>query len=101
VSVNPLRGEAALLLGSTEYKFRPTFAALCAVEAEIGSIFRLVERAADGDLSLADLAALLWHCVDDARPLERAEFSQALIEGGLVRAAPVARQMLRQALEGL
>lgn len=100
MSANEARGEVSLKLRDAEYTVRPTFSALCAVEAEIGSIFRLVDRAAEGDLNLKDLTALLWHCVDRAQVSDRTAFSEAVLAGGLMQAAPIARHILRQALEG-
>jgi hypothetical protein len=43
---NAVRGEASLRVGGEALVLRPSFAALVAAEAEIGSLFGLVERAA-------------------------------------------------------
>ena len=59
--VNAERGEAALEIGGEVVALRPSFGALVAAEAELGPLFDLVERAADGKLSLRDMAALFWH----------------------------------------
>lgn len=100
---NALRGESAVL----GYKLRPTFEALCQAEAELGPLFALVERAAAGGLTLSETAALLWWCVDPGpvpgasggRP-ERAAFGEALLAGGLAKATPAVRDVLRQVLAG-
>ncbi len=40
---------------------RPSFAALVAAEEELGPLFALVERAAEGELALSEIAALFDH----------------------------------------
>src|SRR3546814_13247409 len=52
-------------MGGRGSVLRPSFAALVAAEAELGPLFALVERAADGGLTLNELAALFWHCIVD------------------------------------
>ncbi|MGC4250709.1 MAG: gene transfer agent family protein [Sphingobium sp.] len=66
-AANAARGEAALDIGGEVLTLRPSFAALVAAEEELGPLFELVERTADGKLSLGDLAALFWHCLTDRR----------------------------------
>ena len=99
--MNPLRGEAALRLGGVELTLRPSFEALVAVEAELGPLFALVERAGEGRLALSEMAALFWHCLAE-RPegLTRDGFGQALVEGGLAAAMPALRQVLGQVAMG-
>lgn len=60
---NVLRGEAELRVGERRLVLRPSFAALVAAEEELGPLFALVERAADGRLGLGELTSLFWHCV--------------------------------------
>ena len=101
MSANPARGEAALVLGGETIVLRPSFAALMAVEAELGPLFALVERAAAGGLGLGEMIALLWHCRFDAPAgLERAVFAERLVEGGLAGATPALRVLLGQILAG-
>ena len=95
---NPARGEAALPVGGETLVLRPSFAALVAAEEELGSLFALVERAAEGGLGLAEMASLFWHCADGGR-LARA-IGEALAEQGLARATPVLRALLTQILQG-
>ncbi len=59
-------GRAARLL-----VLRPSFAALVAAEQELGPLFALVERAAEGRLALGEMVALFWHCL--ARAARRAD----------------------------
>lgn len=98
---NPVRGEATLRVCGLELVLRPSFSALVAAEEELGPLFALVERAAAGGLTLAEMAALFWHCLRE-RPegLTRAAFSDGLAAGGLVQATPALRVLLRQVLQG-
>ncbi len=64
MSANPARGEAAFVVDGKAIVLRPTFEALIAAEAELGPLFALVERAAAGDLKLAEMTALFWHCCE-------------------------------------
>ena len=98
MSVNPLRGEAELVLGGQSLRLRPTFTALVAAEAELGPLFALCERAAAGQLTLAEMVALLWHCL--AEPQPRDAFADALVRGGLANATPALRVLLGQILAG-
>jgi hypothetical protein len=99
LSANPLRGEAAILLDGVEVVLRPSFAALVAAEAELGSLFALVERAAAGTLTLAEMAALFWHCAVTP-PTARPAFCEAVVAGGLARATPALKLLLTQILAG-
>ncbi len=96
---NPVRGEVALKLGIHSLVLRPSFAALVAAEGELGPLFALVERAAAGGLTLAEMAALLWHCLDDAA-MDRDEFSEAMLAAGLAKVTPALRTLLGQILAG-
>ena len=98
---NAARGEAALSVGGERLTLRPSFAALVAAEEELGSLFALVERAADGRLKLTEIAALFWHCLAK-RPdgLTRERLGEAVAEQGLARATPVLRVLLTQILQG-
>ena len=98
---NALRGEAELAVGGQRLVLRPSFGALVAAEAELGPLFALVERAADGRLGLGELAALFWHCIKD-RPeaLTRETVGEAVIAHGLAAVTPVLRILLGQILQG-
>jgi hypothetical protein len=101
LSANRLRGEASLEVGGQTLVLRPTFSALVATEAELGPLFALVERAAAGELRLAEMVALFWHCID-ARPdgLSRERLGDALVELGLATVTPALRVLLGQVLQG-
>lgn len=100
-AANPLRGEAELRIAGDVHVLRPSFAALVAAESELGPLFALVERAADGRLALGELAALFWHCVKD-RPatLTREAVGEAVVTQGLAAVTPALRLLLGQILQG-
>ena len=98
---NALRGEAELRVDERRFVLRPSFAALVAAEAELGPLFGLVERAADGRLGLGELAGLFWHCVGE-RPevLTREAVGEAVVAQGLAAVTPALRVLLGQILQG-
>lgn len=100
-AVNSLRGEAAFEAGGAAFILRPSFAALVAAEEELGPLFALVERAADGRLTLGEMAALFWHCITD-RPAEltREAVGEAVVACGLAAVTPALRVLLGQILQG-
>ena len=79
---------------------RPSFAALVAAEEELGSLFAMVERAADGRLRLAELATLFWHCLVDRSAVTRDEVGEAVVALGLTACAAPLRVLLEQILRG-
>ena len=96
-----MRGEAALVVGGERLTLRPTFEALVAAEEELGPLFALVERAAEGRLKLGEIAALFWHCaVDRPEALTRERVGAAIAEQGLAQATPVLKVLLTQILQG-
>jgi Phage tail tube protein, GTA-gp10 len=100
-AANALRGEAELRLAGAVYMLRPSFAALVAAEAELGPLFALVERAAEGRLTLNEIAALLWHCIADRPPaLTRATVGEAVVVAGLAAVTPALKTLLMQIMQG-
>lgn len=100
VAANPLRGEATLAVNGVTYVLRPSFENLVLAEAELGSLFALVESAAGGALTLSEITALLWHCLPaEGRP-ERIAVGQAVLTMGLVAATGPVRAVLAQVLQG-
>jgi len=98
---NAARGEAALSVGGERLTLRPSFAALVAAEEELGSLFELVERAAEGRLKLGEIAALFWHCIaGPPEGLTRARLGEAVAEQGLAKVTPVLKVLLTQILQG-
>ena len=98
---NPVRGEASLMVGGAPIMLRPSFAALVAAEQELGPLFALVERAAEGRLGIGEMAGLFFYCAAD-RPddMTRERIGQAIAETGLAGTAPVLRVLLTQILQG-
>ncbi|HEY4548026.1 MAG TPA: GTA-gp10 family protein [Pedomonas sp.] len=100
-AANPLRGEVALQLAGRELVLRPSFAALVAAEAEVGPLFGLIERAGEGRLTLHELAAVLWHCLDEVPgSSDREAFGEALLAEGLAAVMPAFRQLAVAILGG-
>jgi hypothetical protein len=100
-AANPARGEASFSVDGVEILLRPSFAALVAAEAELGPLFALVERAADGRLGIGEMASLFFHCAADLPDgVTRDRIGQAIAEGGLTKATPVLRVLLTQILQG-
>lgn len=102
MSVNPVRGEASIRVGGEVLKLRPSFSSLVAAEVELGSLFALVERAAEGELSLAEIATLFDHLSVEERPvgIDRARIGEAIVETGLVAITPQLRAILGEILKG-
>jgi hypothetical protein len=98
MSPNPARGEARLTVGDAAILLRPSFAALVAAEAELGPLFALVERAAEGRLGLAEMAALFAHCADGA--VTRDQIGEAIAKQGLAKVTPALKLLLTQILQG-
>ncbi len=99
MTANSLRGEASLTIDGAPHLLRPTFAALVAAEDELGPLFALVERAGAGQLRLAEMAALFWHC-RVGREVTREAVGEAVLALGLARCARPLRVLLGQILQG-
>lgn len=101
MSANLARGEAAIIVAGEALVLRPSFEALVAAEEELGPLFALVERAAEGGLRLVEMAALFWHCMKD-RPdwCSREAVGAAIAEAGLAKVTPALKLLLTQILQG-
>lgn len=98
---NAARGEASIRVTGETLVLRPSFAALVAAEAEIGPLFDVVDRAADGRLTIAEMVALFWHCLAAPPPaLTRETFAEEIAAGGLAAATPALGSLIRQILAG-
>lgn len=100
-TANGMRGEAGFEVDGAPILLRPSFAALVAAEAELGPLFALVERTAEGRLGISEMASLFFHCAAE-RPAEltRERIGAAIAEGGLAKATPALRVLLTQILQG-
>ena len=100
-AVNAARGEAGFALGERTLIVRPSFAALVAAEDELGPLLALADRAAEeGRLTLAEMTALIWHCLVERDGLTRDAVGEALVAQGVGAALPAVRAILRQVLSG-
>lgn len=99
-TANHLRGEALLDVAGRARLLRPTFGALVAAEEELGPLFALVERAGAGQLRLAEMAALFWHCLTEREGLTRDDVGEAVAMAGLAACAAPLRALLGQILQG-
>lgn len=97
---NALRGEAAITIDGAPRLLRPSFDALVRAEEELGPLFALVERAGEGQLRLAEIAALFWHCLADRADLTREVVGESVLAMGLVEAARPLRVLLGEILRG-
>lgn len=95
-----MRGEATLVVAGRGRVLRPTFAALVAAEQELGPLYALVERASEGQLRLAELAALFWHCLSERDDVDREHVGEAVVSAGLAGCAAPLRGLLGQILQG-
>jgi len=100
-SANPYRGEASIDVAGETLVLRPTFASLVAAEEELGSLFEIVERAAEGGLKLQQIVALFDH-LSRGRPkaITRERIGDAVIEKGLTGVTPILKVVLTQILQG-
>ncbi len=100
VHANSQRGETSITIDGCTHLLRPSFEALVAAEDELGSLFTVVEQASQGQLTLAQIAGLFWHCLAaDNRP-DRNIVGEAVVQMGLVEAAKPLRVILRQIVKG-
>lgn len=97
---NPHRGEAVLTIGSAPHTMRPSFSALVAAEEELGPLLALVERAGSGEMRLAEIATLFWHCLVRREGLTREQVGEAVMRQGLAASARPLRALLSQILQG-
>ena len=101
---NALRGEASLALSGQTVRLRPDFTALVAAEEELGPLLALVDRAGAGQLRLAEIATLFWHCLDNSSgntpAITRDAVGAAVASCGLAGAAKPLRVLLSEILKG-
>jgi len=79
---NAVRGEVALVLDGRDRVLRPGFERLLAAEAELGSLVAMLDRVGGGDVRLAEVEALFWHCLEGERG-ERDGFRAMLVAAGV------------------
>ena len=99
-TANTLRGEATILIDGAPHLLRPSFDALVRAEDELGPLFALVERAGEGQLKLAEIAGLFWHCLAPRAGVSREALGEAVLAMGLTEAAKPLRVLLGEILRG-
>lgn len=98
---NALRGEAEIIVRGERLVLRPSFEALVAAEEELGPLFALIERASAGELRLAEMVALFWHCRHGwPEAIAREELGEAVAAQGLAAVTPALKAIVRQILSG-
>lgn len=97
---NRWRGEEGLIVAGEVRVLRPSFAALVAAEEELGPLFALVERAGAGQLRLAEVIGLFWHCLARRDGVTRDQVGEAVVAQGLAGVAVPLRGLLGQILQG-
>lgn len=98
---NALRGEAEIIVRGERLVLRPSFEALVAAEEELGPLFALIERASAGELRLAEMVALFWHCRHGwPEAIAREELGDAVAAQGLAAVTPALKAIVRQILSG-
>lgn len=100
-TANAYRGEASIEVGGETLLIRPSFGALVAAEEELGSLFELVECAAEGQLKLQQIVALFDH-LSRGRPkaITRERIGETVVEKGLAGISPTLKIVLSQILQG-
>jgi hypothetical protein len=95
------RGEASFEVAGERLLLRPTFGALVAAEEELGPLFEIVERAAEGALKLQQIVALFDHLSRGRPPaITRERIGEAVVERGLAGVTPVLKLVFTQILQG-
>jgi hypothetical protein len=98
---NAYRGEATIEVAGEKLLLRPTFGALVAAEEELGSLFEMVERAAEGVLRLQQIVALFDHLSRGrSNAITRERIGEAVVEKGLAGVTPTLKLVLTQILQG-
>lgn len=98
---NALRGECAIRVAGEDLLIRPTFTALVAAEAELGSLIGLIERAGEAKLLLSEIAALFDHLSSGrCGTIDREAIGETLLAMGMSNVTPLLRLIFAQILEG-
>jgi len=98
---NSLKGEVEIRLGGERFVMRPSFAAIMAIEAELGGVVPLARRAAKGDFGLKDLTVIVQEgLVARGTRLDRNEVGAMILTEGLANVAGPVRDFLTAVLSG-
>ena len=96
---NPWRGDVALGIEGQDYTLRLTLGALAELESalQVGSLVDLVQRFEGGGYSSADVLAILQAGLSGGGAEPIPDLRHAVIDGGPMKAAQVAAQLLVRA----
>ncbi len=99
---NAARGEVELRLGDETYTLRPTFAALCAIESELGrGILRIADDMANRQICIKDMASIIAVTARAAgHQVDEAGIGDGILQVGLISVIPAVLDLLRKALTG-
>lgn len=96
---NPWAGEVSLVIDGQAYALRLTLGALAELETtlEAGSLVEIVQRFETGSYSSRDVLAILKAGLKGGRANPEPDPEHGVIEGGPMKAAQVAAQLLVRA----
>ena len=99
---NQQRGEVELKLGDQTYIMRPTFEALCAIEARLGvGLLEIAERMAERRIGLGDATVIIFETAKaGGHKAKEAEIGEGILEVGLFAVVPPIIELLDRALTG-
>ncbi len=99
---NAARGEVELRLGDETYTLRPTFAALCAIESELGrGILKIADDMANRQICIKDMASIIAVTARAAgHQVDEAGIGDGILQVGLISVIPAVLDLLRKALTG-
>lgn len=100
---NPIRGEVDVTIGTRTITLRPTHDAMVAVEKETGeSMSRLVRRAAERDLGIQHIDAVIRHgAMAAAEKVTEVEIKDATKRGFLRQIGAVSEWLVNAATGGV
>ena len=99
---NAARGEIELRLGDETYTLRPTFAALCAIESELGrGILKIADDMANREICIKDMASIVTITATAAgHKVDEAKIGEGISQVGFIPVFPAVLELLRRALIG-
>ncbi len=99
---NLLRGEVDVVLGAATYTMRPTFQAICELEAKIGcNLYQLALRFQEGQFTLQEITSIVWfglRGVNTDLPFTYDALGNMIVQAGIVNFLKYASQFLASAL---
>lgn len=103
---NSLKGEVEIRLGGERFVMRPSFAAIMAIEADLGGVVPLARRAARGDFGLRDLTVIVREGLNaharaaGVKPFDADRVGAMILAEGIANVAGPVRDFLTAVLSG-